>query len=388
MTKKILRDINVVGPQNIYKNSRVVIKNDRIVSIEQVDFSSEDQQADVFEFAGNYYALPGFIDIHIHGAAGSDITDGTPADWQNISRFKLSQGTTGYLGTILTSPRSKTLKLCRNLADFFQSGQNQNLIGVHMEGPFINREKKGAQNENFIRPTDVEELQKWHQLLGKNLKLISLAPELEGSLEVIEYAVSNSIVVGAVHSAASYERMQEAFSAGLKLGAHLFNGMEGFHHRRPGIVGAFLEAENRYVELIADGIHLHPAVIKFVLKSRHYKNTVLITDAMRACGKPDGSYDLGGRKVVIKEGVARTQEGNLAGSTLTMNQALKNIISFADLDLTEACKLVSTEPASLLGLKDRGRLMPGNRADIAVLDENLDVRMTFLGGRPVYDDLS
>lgn len=392
MAEKVLKNVSLVGREEIIPHADILIEEGRISKIWDRNSGREAGERNKKEaemelnLKGQYYALPGFIDTHIHGAFGSDITDGSPEAWEDISRYKLSQGTTGYLGTVLTGPREETEKLCRDLGRYIKKGENLNLIGVHIEGPYINKEKKGAQNEAYIRKPSLEEVRRWHELLGDGLKLISLAPELKGSRKVIEYASDSDIVTGAVHTSADYEDMQQAFAAGLELGVHLFNGMKGLHHRRPGVVGAFLEDEEMPVEIIADGIHLHPAVIRMVFNCKGSENVLAITDAMRAAGMPAGSYDLGGLEVEIEGNEARLEDGSLAGSTLTMNRALKNLISFTGLDLIQAAKPVSHNPARLLGLNDRGLLEEGRRADIVLLDENLDVCLTMLEGDILYDE--
>lgn len=397
MSKMLLENISVVGPKKIRPENTILIEDDIISAVFRKSrkkiqaVQSEQEASDVkledvekrFSLPDGYYAAPGFIDIHTHGAAGRDITDGKKEAWKKISRFKLSCGTTSYLATIVSSPPEKTKNLCRRLTDYISSGEDPVMLGVHMEGPFLNPEKKGAQNEKHLREPDLTEVKNWHEILGSYLQIISLAPELEGSREIIGYAGQNNIVTGAAHTVANYEQTRSSFEAGLELGVHFLNGMKAFHHRDPGVIGAFLEEKDMPVEIIADGIHLHPATIRMLINNRDPYSIIAVTDAMRAAGCEEGTYELGGQSVYIEDGEARLENGSLAGSTLTMEKTLKNLISIAGLDISSACRLLSKNPADLLGLGDRGEIAAGKKADIVILDEELNVEMTVKEGKVV-----
>lgn len=387
MMYRLLKNADIIGTEEIIPGADLLIADDRIMEIDRAGNIPEERCDEVIDLRGNFYAAPGFIDIHVHGAAGREINDGTSEAWRKISNFKLSCGTTGYLATILSSSREKTAEICSSLADFFAHNSALNMLGVHFEGPFINPDKKGAQNDKYIRRPSLPEVKNWQEILGEYLKLISLAPELKGALEIINYAEDHNIITAAAHTRADYDRMQQAFEAGLELGAHFFNGMEKFHHRKPGVIGAFLERKDQPVEIIADGVHLHPATVNMIVQNKGCEHVIAITDAMRAAGREDGQYDLGGREITVRQGIARRQDGSLAGSTLTMNQALKNIIKFSGLDLISACRMLSTNPAELLNLNDRGQLAAGKKADIVLLDKNLEAKNTIISGEVVYDDI-
>ena len=387
MMYRLLKNADIIGTEEIIPGADLLIADDRIMEINRAGNIPKKRCNEVIDLKGKFYAAPGFIDIHVHGAAGREINEGIPEAWKEISQFKLSCGTTGYLATILTSSRERTAELCRKLAGFLAGNSPAaNMLGVHCEGPFINPEQKGAQNEEYIRRPSLPEVKNWQEILGEYLKIVSLAPELEGALEIINYADEQDIITAAAHTGADYERMQQVYEAGLELGAHFFNGMKEFHHRNPGVIGAFLERKSRPVEIIADGVHLHPATVNMVIQNKGCENVIAVTDAMRGAGIEDGQYELGGVEISVQQGVARCQDGSLAGSTLTMNQALKNIIKFTGIDLPSACRLLSTNPAELLNLTDRGRLAAGKKADIVLLDEDLNVKTTIISGEIVYDE--
>ena len=325
---------------------------------------------------------PGWIDIHIHGARGYDVMDGSQQALAAIADFKHKQGVTGFLATPLTAGPDKLARVLQNIRKYTRENPGSNLLGVHLEGPFLNREKAGAQNPEHIKNFSQEIFQGWLDILGGSLKIVTLAPERPGAEELLEILQQKGIVAAAGHTRADYETMQQAFSQGLSHASHLFNGMLGLHHRQPGTVGAFLDSSQATVELIADGIHLHPAVLRLVTRVKSREKVILVTDAMRAAGMPAGRYELGGLEVEIAGGEARlVDSGQLAGSTITMKEAVRRIFQETELTLPEAWSLASLNPADRIGLSKRtGSLAAGKRADLIALSPDWEIEAVWQQG--------
>ena len=300
---------------------------------------------------------------------------------EEISKYKLKQGVTGWLATPLTSPPSELESVCKNIKNAIKSGKCPNVLGAHVEGPFISQDKKGAQNPDFIRKGAIEEVNSWIDILGDNLRIVTLAPEKTGSEAIINRLKENNTLVATAHTAANYEEMTQAIKAGVEQASHFYNGMTGFHHRNPGTVGAFLDSDKTTLEIIADGIHLHPATIRITLKLVGAERVILITDAMRAAGMVDGSYDLGGLKVFINNGEARLKDGKLAGSTLKLIDAVKYVYNNTDLDLVSSWHLASYNPAKSLGLNNfYGSLETAKIANIVSFDSQFIIKNIWLNG--------
>lgn len=332
---------------------------------------------------------PGFIDIHAHGGRGYDFMDGSMESCRIIAQHKAEMGVTAFLATTLTALTDDIDRALECIARFMaEETVYKNILGIHMEGPFISPEKKGAQNPRHIIPPSLELLRRWYDLAYGKIRIITLAPEMEGALPVIEEAARRGIVAACGHTNATYEETRRALDLGLSHGVHLFNGMRGFHHREPGVAGALLEDKKASVELIMDGYHLHPAVVRLVLNIKEQDQVVVVTDSMRASGMEEGRYELGGQEVLIKNGVARLLSGSLAGSICKIPQGLANIIKTGGLDLAEAVKLVSLNPARILGTaSSRGSIKPGKLADITVFDRDFRVLLTLVRGIVVYNAL-
>lgn len=339
---------------------------------------------------GDAVISPGFIDVHVHGANGCDFLDGSYESFNEVSKFLAATGTTGFLATTLTaSPSTIT-----NAIETFLDAKARHVdgaapLGVHLEGPFINEDKRGAQNRAFIRKPDPEELREYADRLGPYFKLITLAPELDSDFCTIQFAKSRGAVVSAGHTTSDYDTARLAFDAGVRHVTHLFNAMEPLHHRSPGLVAAALTDQRVSVELIADTIHVHPGVLKTALAAKERSKVTLITDCMRAANLTDGMYSLGGLDVIVKDGIARTQEGNLAGSTLRMIDAVRNIVEYCGISLPAAVQMASLNPATELGLgESKGSLDVGKDADITVFTDDFSVIETYVAGEQVYHNVS
>ncbi|NLM97357.1 MAG: N-acetylglucosamine-6-phosphate deacetylase [Halanaerobiaceae bacterium] len=369
------------------KNAKIILQD----SIQQGDivFSNkiieiaEEIKTDNIEFidGSGMYLAPGFIDIHIHGAAGRDTMDEDPQAINEISRSIIKSGVTSFLPTTTTMSGEDIQRALRNIREAMKNGtEGARVLGAYVEGPFVSKEYKGAQNEVYIRNPGLDLIKPYLDII----KIVTIAPELEGARELIEYLSKRQIIVSAGHSAAAYEEIIDAREWGLTHCTHLFNAMTGLHHRDPGVAGAVLVTDIG-CELIADFVHVHPAVIKIIFKVKKTSEIFLITDQMRAGTLGNGKYDLGGQWVTVRDNEARLEDGTLAGSVLTLDQAVRNIASLDILSLPELISLVTQNPARILGLSgETGKLAPGYTADMVLLDEKLYVKRVFKEGKEVY----
>jgi len=327
--------------------------------------------------------VPGFIDVHTHGAFGKDTMDGTWDAIHTIGRFFAAHGVTSYLPTVGTFAPELIMKAIDNVRTCPQPEDGARHLGIHVEGPYLNVEHRGAQQKDLIRKPDAVEYQKW--LDTGVVKLITLAPEIEKALEFIDLGVEKDVEFSIGHSGASYEQVVEAANHGLKQATHLYNGMLGIHHRNPGTVGAILTDNRIFAQIITDGIHVHPAMVKLAVMAKGISRIILITDSIRGAGLCDGNYDYYGQKFTVKDGIARTPEGGLAGSTLMLDQAIKNMIKFTGMSLNEVLPMATLVPAEAMGWSERrGVLKPGADADVTILNDDLIVEKTFVLGKEVF----
>ena len=380
----------VVTPFRVLEPGMVTIREGKIIAVEKGarQIGDEEQCSELVEGkvinAEGLTVAPGLIDIHVHGGVGHDTMDATSEAIGAMARFFACHGVTSFLPTTMTAGREETLAAIENVARCMEKGgDGAEILGVHLEGPYLSQEKKGAQPPSYIRPADPEEYRAFFQ--AGPVRLITVAPEIQRNRELILFAVEHGAAVAVGHSAATYEEVLEAVSLGLSQATHTFNGMGGLHHRRPGTVGAVLSCDDIYAQVIVDFLHIHPAVVKLLVRAKGPERTVLITDAIRAAGMPDGTYDLGGQEVTVKGGEARLSTGTLAGSTLTMDRAVRNVMEAAELSLPETLRMATVTPADSIGIADRkGSLERGKDADIILLDEELQVVLTMVGGEVVY----
>jgi len=383
--QKIILGSKIITPLKVIKNG-IVIVNDSVI-----EYVGEGERKDLTSYNNIYkgeYIVPGFIDIHCHGGNGYDTMDSTCEALKEISKFKAKNGCTGFLATTVTSSIKDTVKALKNVNEYNKQSPEEGaeILGVHLEGPFINAMQKGAQREDLIIPLSVEVIEKFIKESGGLIKIVTYAPELDIDFKFTSFLNDNRIIPSVGHSFADYETIISAIRFGLKSSSHIFNQMKGIHHREPGTVGAVLTEKNLFAEIIADCIHVHPAIINLLITAKGVDKIILMTDAMRAAGLQDGIYDLGGLKVIVKNSEARLESGNLAGSTLIMSKAIKNMVEKIGISIEESVKMASLNAARLLGLdKDRGSLTPSKRADIAVLDNDFNVLYTIREGRLIYN---
>ena len=376
----VIKGGTVFTPFTRIDNGRVYIKNGRIAKVgKRISSFSEAETVD----ASGMTVVPGFVDTHVHGGSGSDVMDGTAEAVRKIASYHARFGTTSMVATTTTESFERIIRAVRaTRAVIERRTDGAEVLGIHLEGPYINPERRGAQNVKHVRLPSLGEFKRILDESANRVRIVTLAPEIKRAVEFIAALKNMGIVLSAGHSNASYADMVSAIDAGITHVTHIFNGMRELHHREPGIVGAALTREELTVSVIADGVHVHPNVIELLFKAKGVDNIILITDAIRAAGMSDGTYELGGLHVTVKRGVCRLASGTLAGSTLTMNMAVKNMIDFLGIPLSDALKMASTNAAKIIGFADsKGSLEEGKDADIAILDEDFNVKSTIVKGR-------
>ncbi|WJQ80298.1 N-acetylglucosamine-6-phosphate deacetylase [Brevibacillus brevis] len=332
------------------------------------------------------WICPGFVDMHMHGIDGYDTMDGTPESLQAISTALARHGVTSFLATTMTAPYAQLEQVLVNIAQNSKEGLlGAQTIGIHLEGPWINPRYKGAQKEENIAIPKLDAVQKLYGLSEGLIKVVTIAPEQPEALEAIAWLKERDVIVSAGHTGATFAQATEAVDAGVRHFTHCFNAMTGLHHREPGVVGAAMYHEQLSTELIADGIHVHPAVMKILYRVKTAEKLALVSDSMRAAAMGEGTYDLGGQEVHVHDNEAKLADGTLAGSILTLNRAVGNMVTLSGVSLPDAVEMASLTPASILGFGERkGRLAAGYDADITVLNTQFDVTMTFVAGKEVY----
>lgn len=376
----------IVTPFQLLEDRIIIIEKGKIIAITD---KKEDlailKNVEIIE-AQNKFIVPGYIDIHVHGGGGSDVMDGEYEAIKQVATTHSRFGTTAFLPTTMTMTKDKIIKSLKSIHEARLKGTGTaEILGIHLEGPYINPEKKGAQKEEDIKKVSVEEFLEFNQASGNLIRLVTIAPEMPGAIDFIRWLHQQGIIVSVGHSNATYKQVQEGIQAGLSHVTHIFNAMRGLHHREPGVVGAALSSPKLIVEMIADGIHLHPIVLKMLTQIKESEKLVLITDAMRATGFKEGTYDLGGQEVIVTQGQAKLKNGTLAGSVLTMDKAVKNLVTKVGISLLNAVQMASYNPAKCLGIDDKkGSLELYKDADIVILNKNLETKLTMVAGKVVY----
>jgi N-acetylglucosamine-6-phosphate deacetylase len=333
------------------------------------------------------YIAPGFIDLHVHGGGGADFMDCDPEAVATITETHARYGTTGLLATTLTAPEERIVAAIRAVRAAPRRGAR--VLGYHIEGPYINPKLKGAQDGRYVRLADIGEIDRWMAAgAGGDRWHVTIAPEMEGHLKAIRHLAERGAVVSAGHTDCTYAQLQAAQAAGLSHATHLYNAMKGLHHREPGTVGGALTLPGLTVEIIADGIHVHPASMAVAVAARGAGSVLLITDAMRATGAGEGEYLLGELKAIVKNGQARLEDGTLAGSVLTMGEAVRNMVRLVGVPLPQAVAMASLNPARKHGLEGHtGALAAGLDADLVLLNRDLRVQATVVRGQAVFGEI-
>jgi len=364
----------------LIKNARIFIGKSFVNA--DIEFDNKilaigklDGEADID--AGGAYLVPGFVDIHTHGAVGEDFSDGKPEGMQPMADYYASRGVTSYLATTMTL-KEETLTPAMHTIRDFEPESGAKCVGIHLEGPFLGYAKRGAQAAENLHAPDCGLFDRLNEASGGMVKLVTVACEEKGAMDFISY-VSKVCAVSLGHTSCNYDQAMEAFGRGASHATHLFNGMDGLHHRTPGIVAAAMDA-NASVELICDGLHIHPAVIRLVHKLYGDKLN-LISDSLRCAGMPDGDYELGGQPITMKNGKATlTGTDTLAGSSISMLDAVRNVVSFG-LPLADAVYAASTAPADAIRMPEIGRISCGACADLLLLDSDLNLKAVFVDGK-------
>ncbi|HZG54986.1 N-acetylglucosamine-6-phosphate deacetylase [Paenibacillus sp.] len=372
---------NIVTPDGVLEGGIVRLEGARIAEVLEAGAPAASVELDL----GDGWVLPGFVDMHCHGGSGCDFMDATGEALATIAEFHGRHGTTSMLATTMTAPKAAIDAVLRAASDYIAaaSPRGARLLGVHLEGPFISPKWPGAQNPDFIVPPRLDWLREWTEAYPSVVKQLTLAPETEGAIEMIRELARLGIVAAAGHTDATYDELVRAADAGLSQAVHTFNAMTPLHHRKPGVAGAVLTDPRIAAEAIADGVHLHPAVVKLLTQTKTADNLILITDAISAAGLEDGPYSLGGQEVTVKDGVARLTHGDsLAGSTLTMIDAFRFVVRLG-LSVPEASRLASANAAKQLRRDDIGAIRPGAAADVVLLTADLDIVRVYRDGAAI-----
>lgn len=328
------------------------------------------------------YVSPGFIDLQVNGGSGADFLHSTPGEINDFSTHWLSTGTTSFLGTIITNPIDTMRKGMSQLLE----ANPPNLLGFHLEGPFISREKRGTHNPEYIRKPDRDSLTKLVEGYEQEIQLVTIAPELPEVTELFPVLDSINSQISLGHTNGTYSEVSKGVHKGATSFTHLFNGMTGFHHREPGAVGVGLHS-SCFAGLIADGLHVHPVGINLAYRLKGSDELYLVTDAIVAAGLEEGSYNFGEQSIEVKNGIARLENGTIAGSTLTMNKAVKHFQNYTNSNLVNAVKSATLTPARVINCDDhKGKLRRGYDADLIVFDDQIDIKYTIINGEVVYQE--
>ncbi len=386
LEKIVLTNITVYAENELIPNGFIRINAGKIEEIDGMNSFLHNPDYKEIEIEPGMLALPGMIDVHIHGVNGSDMMDGTNQALKNMATSLPKEGTTSFLATTITQDVAAIERAIKNTAYYMNSqAEGAEILGIHLEGPFISKKRAGAQPREHIKKPDVTLFQKWQRLADGAIKVVTLAPEEENGLELVRYLNKSNVIASIGHSDAYHSDMELAIKAGATNITHLYNGMRGLHHREPGVVGTALANNELFVELIVDGIHIHPTIVKATFRAKTAAKIILITDSIRAKGLADGIYDLGGQEVTVKNGKAVLEDGTLAGSILKMDVGVRNMIEYTGCSIKEIIQMTAENPAKSLGVYHRkGSLKVGKDADIQILDENNYVRMTFCRGKLVW----
>ena len=379
-----IKSDHIVLPNNVDGSGYLLVEQGKIVGV----LEEAPSDIDVVD-RSDCWVAPGFVDTHIHGFVGHDVMDLDPAGVTVICEELARRGTTSWLATTLTASVEQTGEACASVAaavkaqgDDFLGCRTQ---GIFLEGPFFTEEHKGAQNPKYLIDPSAKILDQWQELAGGLIAKSALAPEREGTIDYIHAMGERGVMVALGHTSATYDECLAAVGAGANIFVHTFNGMSDMLHREPGPVGCAMTTADTYSELICDGMHVHPAACTALVRAKGWEHVALITDCLSCGGLADGDYFIGELPIELRGGAAYLKgAGNLAGSTLTLAKAVQNVVSWGMVDAWQALRMASEIPARSVGMDDRcGLIEPGRLADLVVLDKDLNLVETYLGGRVV-----
>jgi len=379
-------------PQEVIEDPLLFIEDRVITAVSSRAEQEIPRNATVLNFAddlGDAILAPGFVDIHMHGGAGLDVMRAAITDFPHLNNFLTKHGVTGYFPTTVAAPLDQTCVALERMADAIEASQDSYAsngggvqarpLGIHLEGPFLSHKRRGVHPPEFLVEPTLEIFERLWQAARGHVRMMTIAPELPGALEVIAEAARRNVCVSIGHSDATLDAARAGVRAGARHATHTFNAMRPLDHRDPGILGEVLVDRQLTADIIADGIHLAPEVVQLFLQAKGLERSVLITDATAAAGMPDGTYQLGPIQVEVKDGKC-TMDGKLAGSVLTMDRAVRNVTEFAGWSLQDAVRAATLNPTRAVGLAQHGQLVEGAEANIIVLSANGEVRKTVVRG--------
>ena len=384
MTTTLLHVGKAITPTSEIHDAGILIRDGEIERIGKRDELELPAGATEIR-AGESTAVPGFIDIHIHGAGGRDVMEGTPEALGVVTQRVAKHGTTSIIATTVTAATDYTLRAVEGIAKYIPIQLEQNdfraeVLGMHFEGPFLSKERRGMHPAEMLQPPSSEMLQKLLHAAAGNARILTIAPELLGAMPCIDAARSLGMVVSIGHTDATYEQARAAIAHGAHNATHVYNAMRPFSHRDPGVIGAVLTSPEVNAELIADGIHVDEIAMKVLVQAKGPERMLLVSDGTMATGMPDGKYTLGGVEFTVVDGVCRDSRGTLVGSTLTLDRALRNIVRLG-VPLASAVRMLTLNPAMVLGIEfKKGALRTGADADILLLNEALQVTHVWTRG--------
>jgi len=394
-----IEDGRIITPFHVIEDGVVLVEDGKISDVRSKEKVKIPRNADIIDASGKI-VVPGFIDIHTNGGGGRSLIEGTYEAIDEASKFFAKHGTTGFLSTLFGS-KEEVLKATVAAKIAMEKGTvGAKVLGIQLEGPSFNPKKLGVFLPEWFRPPDIDEFEQIMLESGNAVKIITIAPELEGAIDFIKYITKRGVVASVGHSYATYAQVLEGIEAGISHACHTYNAMRGFHHREPGVVGAVLSCDELTAELVADGLHAHPVAMRILVRNKGVDKVILVTDSVEVAGLPEGEYEWRGRKVIVKggkcvlprppvtsglAGTPQEEQVTFAGSILTMNIAVKTMVELAGASLKEAIRMATINPAERIGLGGKkGSLEVGKDADVSILDEKFNVCMTLVSGRTVY----
>ena len=375
-----ITNVRIYTEQHEFQAGSIEIHGQHISAINFTD-NTPAHEADID--GQGCYAIPGLVDIHFHGCMGADLCDALPDSIPTMAKYEASQGVTTICPASMTMSEAELHQIMQNIGRYQPAGTDEaHLAGINMEGPFISKKNKGAQKESNVIPCSVSLFHQLNQESGNKIKLVDIAPEEPGAMEFID-AVKDEVVVSLAHNVADYDTAMEAFRRGANHVTHLYNAMNPFHHRKPGVQGAAFDS-GAFVELICDGVHIHPAMVRAVFKLYGSDHVCLISDSMRAAGLDDGDYTLGGQAVKVEGPRATLADGTIAGSVTNLMKCMKNVVQNMHIPLEQAVESATETPARSIGIfNECGSIAKGKRADIVLLDEDLRIKSIILAGKVI-----